>query len=165
MEKLDSFRQPDSRDYCVSLVQSFLNAEDKLSLELDLLPKNLGCTPFYHPNGGVADFKISYKGQECYASQVLKAERVVQMLDKWENLTGQKPAYKITAELEEIIAARYRSLGAQRRQQPAQQPAQQSAQQTTQQSKQQTRTVQQVVSQEKQQPQQEEKAKTIKMRR
>ena len=96
---------------------------------------------------------------------MLKAERVVQMLDKWENLTGQKPAYKITAELEEIIAARYRSLGAQRRQQPAQQPAQQSAQQTTQQSKQQTRTVQQVVSQEKQQPQQEEKEKTIKMRR
>ena len=165
MDKLDSFRQPDSRDYCVSVVQSFLNAEDKLSLELDLLTKNLGCTPVYHPNGGVADFKISCKGQECYASQVLKAERVVQMLDKWENLTGQKPAYKITAELEEIIAARYRSSGAQRRQQPAQQPAQQSAQQTTQQSKQQTRTVQQVVSQEKQQPQQEEKAKTIKMRR
>jgi hypothetical protein len=165
MEKLDSFKQPDSRDYCVSLVQSFFNAEDKLSLELDLLTKNLGCTPVYHPNGGVADFKISCKGQECYASQVLKAERVVQMLDKWENLTGQKPAYKITAELEEIIAAQYRNLGAQRRQQPAQQPAQQSAQQTTQQSKQQTRTVQQVVSQEKQQPQQEEKAKTIKMRR
>ena len=165
MEKLDSFRQPDSRDYCVSLVQSFLNAEDKLSLELDLLTRNLGCTPFYHPNGGVSDFKISYKGQECYASQVLKAERVVQLLDKWENLTGQKPAYKIEAELQEIIAAQRRALEIHRRQQAAQQPAQQSAQQTTQQSKQQTRTVQQVVSQEKQQSQQQEKPKTIKIRR
>ena len=47
--------------------------------------------------GGVADFKIMHKGKKFYASEFFRPERLVGLLDKWERLTGQRPAYKVAA--------------------------------------------------------------------
>jgi hypothetical protein len=41
---------------------------------------------------------VTLKGEQIYASDLFKAERLVHLLDKWESMTGQTPAYKIKAE-------------------------------------------------------------------
>jgi hypothetical protein len=65
-----------------------------------MLTRNFSCDPIYHPNGGVADFKVIRKGETLYASNLFRTERLVHLLDKWESMTGQRPAYKIKAEQE-----------------------------------------------------------------
>ncbi len=70
------------------------------SLVVNSLDRNttqLHRDPIYHPNGGVADFKVIRKGETLYASKLFRTERLAHLLDKWEGMTGQRPAYKIKA--------------------------------------------------------------------
>ena len=72
----------------------------RLSLDLNLLTCNFSCDPVYHSNGGVADFKVIHAGETLYASKLFRTERLTHLLDKWEGMTGQRPAYKIKTEQE-----------------------------------------------------------------
>jgi len=58
---------------------------------------NIICEPVLSFNGGVLDFKVIYKGQEYYAGGLLTYARLTEMLERWETLTGQTPAYKLTS--------------------------------------------------------------------
>ena len=99
MDKVAAAQQRGPGDVGVSLYEIFHSSEDRITLDLNLLTRNLSCDPVYHVNGGVADFRINHKGELLYASDLFKAERLVHLLDKWESMTGQTPAYKIKAEL------------------------------------------------------------------
>ena len=95
---IDSARQHNHPDLGARFYQIFVGSYDKLELDLNLLTQNFGCEPLFHPNGGVSDLRIIHKGQTSYASQLFTTERMTNMLNKWETMTGQKPAYKIAAE-------------------------------------------------------------------
>ena len=71
-------------------------AETKLELDLELLTDNTVIEPIFHPNGGVADFRITTSGTESLASKDYSDEKLAAMLEKWSILTGQTPAYKMT---------------------------------------------------------------------
>lgn len=98
MDKVAAAQQRNPGDVGVSLYEIFHNSDDRISLDLNLLTRNMSCDPVYHANGGVADFLVTLKGEQIYASDLFKAERLVHLLDKWESMTGQTPAYKIKAE-------------------------------------------------------------------
>jgi hypothetical protein len=98
MDKVAAVRHGKPSDIGVSLYEIFHNSDDRISLDLNLLTRNMSCDPVYHANGGVADFLATHKGEQLYASDLFKAERLVHLLDKWESMTGQTPAYKIKAE-------------------------------------------------------------------
>ena len=98
MDKVAAVRHGEPSDIGVSLYEIFHNSDDRISLDLNLLTCNMSCDPVYHANGGVADFLVTLKGEQLYASDLFKAERLVHLLDKWESMTGQTPAYKIKAE-------------------------------------------------------------------
>ena len=83
------------KDLGASVYDAFSKACDRLSFELDLLSRNISFIPIIHPNGGVANFAICYKGHECYASDLYATEKIIHMLHKWEKMTGQPPAYVI----------------------------------------------------------------------
>ena len=97
MEKVETYRKEEHADFGVSLYLAFLNSEDRLSLDLNLLSLNIICEPVLSFNGGVLDFKVIYKGQEYYAGGLLTYARLTEMLERWETLTGQTPAYKLTS--------------------------------------------------------------------
>ena len=97
MREVAAAHQKEPGDVGLSLYEIFQASEDRLSLDLNLLTRNFSCDPVYHSNGGVADFKVIHAGETLYASKLFRTERLVQLLDKWENMTGQTPAYKITA--------------------------------------------------------------------
>ena len=114
METVEATRQNSHPDFGASFYQIFVGSYDKLELDLNLLTQNFGCEPHFHPNGGVSDLKIIHKGQTCYASDLFTTERVTSMLNKWETMTGQKPAYKIAAEERAREEARQRMAQASR---------------------------------------------------
>lgn len=87
-------------DIGASIYGILLNSRDRLSFDLELLSKSLTWTPIVHPNGGVANFEICHKGHRCDASKLFTTERIVHILDKWEKMTGQAPAYKIAQKQE-----------------------------------------------------------------
>lgn len=97
---VNASRENAPTDFGASLYEAFMNSDDRLSLDLTLLARNLTYVPVFHSNGGVADFTVAYKGTEHYASDIFTAERLTYMLDKWESMTGQVPAYKIKNEME-----------------------------------------------------------------
>ena len=70
---------------------------------LALLNKKVVMEPLKGRFGGVADFKVTIatEGRVVNASRLVSgdAERLRQMVDKWETLTGEQPAYK-----QEILA-------------------------------------------------------------
>jgi len=97
MEKVETYRKEEHADFGVSLYLAFQNSDDRLSLDLNLLSLNIICEPVLSFNGGVLDFKVIYKGQEYYAGGLLTYARLTEMLERWETLTGQTPAYKLTS--------------------------------------------------------------------
>ena len=98
MDKVAAAHRREPGDVGLSLYEIFHSSEDKLSLDLNLLTRNFICDPVFHTNGGIADFKVVHKGETLYASKLFRKERLVYLLDKWEGMTGQRPAYKIKAE-------------------------------------------------------------------
>lgn len=98
MKTVEATRKNSHPDFGANFYQIFVGSYDKLELDLNLLTQNFGCEPHFHANGGVSDLRIIHKGQTYYASELFTTERMTSMLDKWEKITGQRPAYKIAAE-------------------------------------------------------------------
>ena len=73
----------------------FMSAETKLDLDLELMTSNTVIDPVFHTNGGVADFNIISNGEKSLASTSYPEHRLIAMLEKWSELTGQTPAYKL----------------------------------------------------------------------
>lgn len=114
MKTVDATRQNSHPDFGASFYQIFAGSCDKLEMDLNLLTQNFGCEPHFHPNGGVSDLRVIHKGQTYYASDLFTPERVTNMLNKWETMTGQRPAYKIAAEERAREEARQRMAQASR---------------------------------------------------
>jgi len=74
---------------------ALMAAESKLDLDLDLLTTNTILEPVFHPNGGVADISIISDNVKTLASNTYSNEKLTTMLEKWEELTGQKPAHRV----------------------------------------------------------------------
>lgn len=83
-------------------------AETKLELDLELLTDNSDIEPVFHPNGGVADFRITTNGTDTLASKTYSDEKLTAMLEKWSILTGQTPAHRIaeTVDTDKSIATK-----------------------------------------------------------
>ena len=108
MKAVEAARLNSHPDFGVHFYHILIGSYDKIEFDLNLLTQNSGCEPVFHPNGGVSDFRVIHKGQSYYASNLFKTERMTTMLDKWETLTGQRPAYKIAAEKRAQEEARQR---------------------------------------------------------
>ena len=80
----------------VDVYSIFLSAKNKDSLDLALLEKKAVIEPIKDQFGGVSDFKVTLasEGRVVNASNLVSGERMRQMLDKWEILTGEPLAYK-----------------------------------------------------------------------
>ena len=83
----------------LDLYALFLTAKDKDSLELALLDRKAVIEPLKDRFGGVEDFKVTIasEGRVEKSSNLVSAEQMRKMIDKWELLSGDKPAYKLEA--------------------------------------------------------------------
>ena len=97
MDNVAAVRREGPEDIGFLLYEIFSRSKDRMSLDLNLLARNFSCDPVFHSNGGVADFKVIYKGEKFLASGFFKPALLVSLLNKWERCTGQRPAYKIAA--------------------------------------------------------------------
>ena len=97
MDEVATAHREGSGDLGFRLYEIFYHSKDRLSLDYNLFARNFSCDPVFHSNGGVADLKIIYKGENFYAFELFRPEILVGLLNKWERFTGQWPAYKITA--------------------------------------------------------------------
>ena len=86
----------------VDIYSILLTAEDKDSLELALLKKKAVIEPMKDRFGGVSDFKVTLasEGRVVNAGSLVSGDQLRQMLDKWGNLTGEPPAYKLEIQRE-----------------------------------------------------------------
>ena len=76
----------------------FNTSSNSAELERQLYYQGLSCLPKMHSNGGVADLEF-IRGNECMTGSELSDHRIaVFFLDKWCDLKGFTPAYKIRAE-------------------------------------------------------------------
>ena len=80
---------------------AMMSAETKVDLEIELLTSNTVIEPVFHPNGGVADFKLIIGGNTSLASTAFSDEKLAAMLEKWCGLTGQMPAHRLENQVEE----------------------------------------------------------------
>ena len=108
MKAVEAARLNSHPDFGVHFYHILIGSYDKIEFDLNLLTQNFGCEPVFHPNGGVSDFRVIHKGQSYYASNLFTTERMTTMQDKWETITGQRPAYKIAAEKRAQEEARQR---------------------------------------------------------
>lgn len=83
-----------------------LSAKDKDSMDLALLSKKVVIEPIKDRLGGVSDFKVTLaaEGRVINASNLVSGDRMRQMVDKWESLTGEQPAYKLEIQRERKLA-------------------------------------------------------------
>jgi len=72
---------------------------NKIMLDVEMASSGVLISPIYSDKGGVADFKITRGGEIIRASQCLDGKNLIECLDKWQMLTGEKPTYKIEEEL------------------------------------------------------------------
>lgn len=86
----------------VDISSILLSAKDKGSLDLALLAKKVVIEPIKDRFGGVSDFKVTLaaEGRVINASNLVSGDRMRQMVDKWESLTGEQPAYKLEIQRE-----------------------------------------------------------------
>lgn len=86
----------------VDISSILLSAKDKDSLDLTLLAKKVVIEPIKDRFGGVSDFKVTLatEGRVINASNLVLGDRMRQMVDKWESLTGEQPAYKLEIQRE-----------------------------------------------------------------
>ena len=81
----------------VDISSILLSAKDKDSLDLALLAEKVVIEPIKDRFGGVSDFKVTLaaEGRVINASNLVSGDRMRQMVDKWESLTGEQPTYKL----------------------------------------------------------------------
>jgi hypothetical protein len=86
----------------VDIASLLLSAADRNSLELALLDKKIVLEPMRDRYKGVADFSVTLaaEGRTVNASSLVSTTQMRQMLNKWENLTGEIPAYKLEIQRE-----------------------------------------------------------------
>ena len=86
----------------VDVYSIVLSSKTKDALELALLEEKAVMEPMKDSYGGVADFKITLagEGRVINASSLVSGDRMRQMVDKWESLTGEQPAYKLEIQRE-----------------------------------------------------------------
>ena len=89
--------QSGTRFNLYSLVTS---AKSKDSLERALLERKAVMEPLKDNFGGVTDFKVilAAEGRVTTASSLFSEEQMRKVLKKWEDLTGEKPAYSLETE-------------------------------------------------------------------
>lgn len=78
-----------------AIYRTLMSAETKPDLDIDLLTANTVIEPIIHPNGGVADLRLIICSNVSRASQSCSAQQFVAMLEKWSELTGLTPAFKM----------------------------------------------------------------------
>ena len=72
-------------------------ATSKQTLELDLLARKVVINPVRDRYNGVLDFKVilAQESRVVEASSLVPGDQMLQILDKWEELTGEQPAYRL----------------------------------------------------------------------
>ena len=82
------------------LYSLILSAKDKKSLERDLNSKLSVMKSLKDSVGGVTDFEITLarEGRVTTASSLFSEEQMRKVFNKWEDLTGEKPAYSLETE-------------------------------------------------------------------
>ena len=82
------------------LYSLILSAKDKKSLERDLNSKLSVMKSLKDSVGGVTDFEITLarEGRVTTASSLFSEEQMRKVFNKWEALTGEKPAYSLETE-------------------------------------------------------------------
>ena len=87
----------------VDVYSILLSSKNKDALDLALLEKKVVIEPMKDLYGGVADFSVTLAGEGriVNASSLVSGDQLRQMVNKWENLTGQQPAYKLEIQRED----------------------------------------------------------------
>ena len=69
-ERKKSLKEPSSNQsfYALGVYETLMAAETKLDLDLNLLTRNTIIEPVFHPNGGIADFRILTDNVKALAS-------------------------------------------------------------------------------------------------
>lgn len=97
----------------VDVYTILLSARDKDSLELALLDRKIVMEPIKDRFGGVSDFKVTLArdGRVVMASSLVSEDRMRQMLDKWETLTGEVSAFTIESQRKLADNCKKRDIG------------------------------------------------------
>ncbi len=77
--------------------ECFATSEDRFFLELNLTAMGLTCRSLMVPEGGVQDLLFTHRGQVIKSSDLFDEAQLKHLLDRWETLTGEEPAYKVKA--------------------------------------------------------------------
>jgi len=75
--------------------ECFATSEDRLFLEMNFMAMGLSCCSEMAPDGGVQDLLFTNRGQIIKASDLFDEAQLKHLLDRWEALTGEEPAYKV----------------------------------------------------------------------
>lgn len=86
----------------IDLYGVMMKAADKQTLDRELLSSRVVIEPMLDRCGGVVDFRVTlaHEGREVNASSLVSSDKLRGMLNKWESLTQQIPAYKLAIERE-----------------------------------------------------------------
>ena len=57
----------------------------------------LSCHPEMAQEGGVRDLLFTHRGRIIRASELFTETQLTQLLNRWETLTGEEPAFKVKA--------------------------------------------------------------------
>jgi hypothetical protein len=77
--------------------ECFAASAERLFLDLNLAAMGLSCRSEMAPEGGVQDLVFTRRGQVIKASDLFDESQLKLLLDRWEALTGEEPAYKVRA--------------------------------------------------------------------
>lgn len=77
--------------------ECFAASAERLFLDLNLAAMGLSCRSEMTLEGGVQDLLFTRRGQVIKASDLFDEAQLKHLLDRWEALTGEEPAYKVKA--------------------------------------------------------------------
>lgn len=77
--------------------ECFATSEDRFFLELNLTAMGLTCRSLMVSEGGVQDLLFTHRGQVIKSSDLFDEAQLKHLLDRWETLTDEEPAYKVKA--------------------------------------------------------------------
>ena len=77
--------------------ECFAASAERLFLDLNLAAMGLSCRSEMTLEGSVQDLLFTRRGQVIKASDLFDESQLKHLLDRWEALTGEEPAYKVRA--------------------------------------------------------------------
>ena len=80
-----------------SIQECFTTSAERLFLDLNLAAMGLSCHPEMAQEGGVRDLLFTHRGRIIRASELFTETQLTQLLNRWETLTGEEPAFKVKA--------------------------------------------------------------------